>query len=327
MASYSPLKTLCIKNFQSIADATIELGKLTVLCGAGDAGKSAILRALRAACLNEGHDDDIRHGTSRCEVELTFEDGMSIIWSKEKGKGGSYRMGYSGMLATEYNKTGGQVPEAIAEYLGVGLIRIDSTTELTPQLSDQHDLPFILWESGSKRARILGKATRLDVVVSAQMACKKELDQANRGVTEATDSLAVVEQQLAALPDYTAIEKDCDAAEANLQTLTDNILLAVRARELASKISEVHSRATAIDVDSLRTVTYTAAEALERAARIQHLADRIPELQQEMKGLAGQKTDQIGRIGGLQAKLLEHCKKAGICVDCGGLLSHKECTP
>ncbi|KKL99341.1 hypothetical protein LCGC14_1815430, partial [marine sediment metagenome] len=135
MTEYSRLVSARVVDFQTIVDSTLELGNLTVLSGSGDVGKSAFLRAIRAVCLNDAVDEDIRHGTKKTEVTLTFEDGTEIVWTKALKKGGCYRMG-----DTEYNKCQGKVPEAVAEYLGIGTIEVDSTTTLTPQLSDQHDL-------------------------------------------------------------------------------------------------------------------------------------------------------------------------------------------
>ncbi|KKL16634.1 hypothetical protein LCGC14_2493640, partial [marine sediment metagenome] len=60
--TYARLSRIHIKNFQSVEDATLELGNLTCLVGAGDCGKSAFLRAIRAVCLNDAVDEDIRHG-------------------------------------------------------------------------------------------------------------------------------------------------------------------------------------------------------------------------------------------------------------------------
>ena len=57
-STYSPLIKVRVQGFQSIEDETLELGQLTVLIGEGDAGKSAYLRAIRAAFLNEGDDLD-----------------------------------------------------------------------------------------------------------------------------------------------------------------------------------------------------------------------------------------------------------------------------
>lgn len=325
--TYSPLTSLRIKDFQSLEDATIELGRLTVLVGPGDVGKSAILRALRAACLNDGADEDIRHGTSRCEVELFFDGqahrgdaSVRLRWWKDRGKGGCYELN-----GKTFIKTGGAVPKEVAAVLGIGLIEVDATTELTPQLSDQHDQPFVLWETGSKRARILGKATRLDMVVSAQMTCKKELDQTKRAAEEASTTLADVEERLAALPDYEALEGEVTQTEGNLKTIEDNLLLVRRARELADRIEEVHSRATAVNVAPLRERLDVAAAALEVAERARFLVRRIPELEKQLTDLTGRGADHEEALLSFALQLEAACEEAGVCPTCGGLLNHEEC--
>lgn len=318
--SYSPIQFLNIRNFQSLGDAHIPMGGLTVLVGEGDVGKSAVLRALRAICLNDGHDDDIRHGATRCEVELTFEDGTVISWWKDRGKGGCYRMG-----DTEYTKTGGAVPDAIAEYLGIGVLEIDATTELTPQFSDQHDTPFFFSETGSKRARILGKATHLDVVVTAQMQCKKELDAAKRGAAEASTNLVTVEEQLTALPDYEAIERDVHTAESNLQTLIDSITRAHRIEALADRIEFVRSRATAISIRSLLGHVAAAGKVLDRAERLQYLASALVHVRRQLEGGSDAISEVHDTLTNLQQKFVTTCEEAGVCTICGGLLNHKEC--
>ncbi|KKN40245.1 hypothetical protein LCGC14_0735250 [marine sediment metagenome] len=321
MQEYPRLISIRVVNFQIIVDSTLELGNLTVLCGAGDVGKSAFLRAIRAVCLNDAVDEDIRHGTKQTEVTLTFEDGTEIIWSKALKKGGCYRMG-----DTEYNKCNGQVPEAIAEYLGIGSIEVDSTTTLTPQLSDQHDLPFIIMETGSKRARILGKATRLDLVITAQMQCKKELDQTRRAATEAATSLTIVEEQLEAIPDYKDIENDLNGVEGDIKTLQESLERADQAENLVDRIEEAHSRATALDVAPLYAKLDVAAESLDRAECLQCLAKRIPELTKEMEDRGKRVGDHKEALESFQEQLTATCIEAGICEACNGLLSHEECT-
>ncbi len=322
--AYSPLKTLRVQNFQSITDATVELGALTVLVGPGDAGKSAILRALRAAVLNDGHDDDISHGEKQCQVTLTFEDGTEIVWWKDKKKGGCYGF-RTADESQEFVKTGGAVPDVIAAYLGVGLIDVDATTELTPQLSDQHDVPFILWETGSKRARILGKATRLDTVVTAQMSCKKEFDKAHRDAEKASSELEEVEARLSALPDYEGLGARVKTTEENLQTIDDSLTLVRRARELADQIEEVRSRAVAVDVAPLQARLADAAEALELAGRVQNITRSLPDAKRTVGDLEGRINDNTAALESFIEQHKTACEEAGVCTLCGGLLDHEEC--
>ncbi|KKK88103.1 hypothetical protein LCGC14_2746550 [marine sediment metagenome] len=218
------------------------------------------------------------------------------------------------------------MPEAIAQYLGIGTIEVDATTELFPQLSDQFDHPFLLWETGSKRARILGRATRLDTVISAQMLCKKELDAAKRGLEKATTSLGEVEEQLEELPDYEALEREVDEGEGNLQTLSDSLARADKARDLADRLEEVQSRATAVDTGALLKILRDAATTLDSAERMRFLADRIPQLQRTIRDLDQRETDNREALASFQTQLTEACKEAGVCEVCQGLISHEECT-
>jgi DNA repair ATPase RecN len=76
-----------VQNFQSIADATIEVDGFTVITGQNNSGKSAFMRAVRAAFQNARGTDFIRYGADKAIVEITFDDGRSIYWEKGKNKG------------------------------------------------------------------------------------------------------------------------------------------------------------------------------------------------------------------------------------------------
>lgn len=64
-----------VRNFRSIADSgELDLGTVTVLIGANNSGKSALLRAMLMAHGSGGWDfADVRHGTRGAEVQMTLE--------------------------------------------------------------------------------------------------------------------------------------------------------------------------------------------------------------------------------------------------------------
>lgn len=321
---YSPLKTIRLQDFQVFEDATLELGRLTVLVGGGDRGKSTILRALRAVALNDGYDEDIRHGQKTCTVTLTFDDGTEIEWWKEKKKGGCYRMTDSDPERV-FVKTGSVVPDEIAAYLGIGQIEVDSATTLTPQLSDQFDPVFLLSETGSRRARILGKATRLDTVVSAQMTCTKELKQTNRELEQTTTELAGVRGQLEVLPDYKSLEARLDEVDDIIDTIISSIETINRLEGLAHRIEEMEKSATAVDVEPLYNRLTVAAEALERAEELRILGERLPTLEKELADMAKRLADHQEALASFTEQHDDLCAELGLCTVCNGLKSHKEC--
>ncbi len=323
--SYSRIKTLHIVDFQAIQAATIELGNLTVLCGQGDAGKSSLLRAFRALCLNDATDDDIRHGAKRCQVAVLLEDGTEISWWKQRKQGGCYSI-HSGKDYAEFVKTGGEVPVEVSSLLGIGQVEVDSTTTIEPQLSDQFDLPFLLYETGSKRARILGKATRLDTVVTAQMNCKKEHGQAQGMVKEIDSSIESVERQLAGIPDYEDLAVRVAAVYNALETITVSRKLAGRAVELDAELSAARAQATAVDTGALRFPLETVESDLDRAATLSDLYNDLVVAESKTRTLAEEAHGCRAELAVLTAKYEEACGAAGVCEQCGGLLDHKECT-
>ena len=318
--TYSPLRTVTIENFQAIASTSFDLGNLTVLVGDGDVGKSSIIRAIRAAFLNDGDDLDIRHGETRATVALTFDDGTVITWWKDKGKGGCYRMNDQ-----EFLKTGNQVPTEIEEFLGIGVIDIDATTRLTPQLSDQHDLPFILWEVGSKRARIIGQATNLDVVVRAQMKCKKELDSYRRDVTTQEEASTTLHDTLSTIPDFSTLDERAAAAEETLGLVMDISRRLTRARELADMLDEVHSRATGIDTAPLNERLDIAGNEVDLVQRGDDLTVRLATVTKTLESLATDKDNHDEALVSFEIQLEEACADEDACIVCGGLLNHEEC--
>lgn len=318
--TYSRLRTVTIENFQAITRTTFDLGNLTVLVGEGDVGKSSIIRAIRAAFLNDGDDLDIRHEQNKTTVTLEFEDGVVITWWKEKGKGGCYQMGEKYFL-----KTGNQVPAEVAAVFGIDVIEIDASTKLTPQLSDQHDNPFILWEPGSKRARIIGQATNLDVVVRAQMKCKKELDGYRRDATTSEEELAKLRDGLSKIPDLVSLEQRAGAAEETISLVLDISRRLARARELAEMLREVHSRVTGLDLAPLQKSLVSIDANMVMLKNGSDLAPRLAGLNKTLKTLKESRDDHAEALLSFTTQLEEACAEEGVCVICGGLEDHSEC--
>ena len=67
-------KTLEIKNFKSIAHAKFDLGKINVLTGQSNLGKSNVVQAIY--CLTHNHWDSnyMRWGEKKCSIKLTDEN-------------------------------------------------------------------------------------------------------------------------------------------------------------------------------------------------------------------------------------------------------------
>lgn len=174
------LSRVIVKGYQSLEDVEIELGPMTVIVGPSNSGKSALVRAIQAACFNQTGQDFITRGKKEAWVLLSFavpdQPGMEegVIWSK-KGTKATYELSdnYEGPYR-EFTKFGTGVPEEIEEFLGITRIDIDGS-KLLPQFAGQFDSPFLLTESASRTARIIAKVTKLDRILTAAAEARRDI--------------------------------------------------------------------------------------------------------------------------------------------------------
>jgi len=142
-----------VKNYQSLYSVSIKLGKFTVIFGDSDVGKSAFYRAIRGLVTAEDGDFFISKGEKRTGVSIITPT-SEVVWLKPKGKSSTYHLFLDGVKKKEWNRAR-QLPSALVKGLKFGQINIDGD-KFYPNFRGQFDPLFLLFESASKRARILG---------------------------------------------------------------------------------------------------------------------------------------------------------------------------
>ncbi len=240
------ISQLTVRGFQSIGNDTLDLAPVTLITGRNYSGKSAILRALHALATNKNGDEFIKQGEKQALVSVTLDDGQAITWTKAKGKGGEYELD-----GRTFTKTAGQVPEEIAEALGIRPIPIDDTFSLFPQIQRQWDPPFLVGESGSRIARALGKLTKVDVIVTAQMSCRKKRDRHVKIRETEEETGARLTEQREALPPVEELRADLTLIHSALEraaTLEENIS---STRTLTAELRKAQ-RVMAVDLAPVR---------------------------------------------------------------------------
>lgn len=304
------LSKITIDNYQSIAHAELTLGELTVLVGPGRSGKSAVIRALCSLLLNENGDGFIRHGAKEASVQLDFDDGTTISWKKERGKSATYELN-----GKTFTKTGTQVPEEIAAYLGIGEIDVEQGFSLTPQLKDQFASVFILSESGSKQARILGKITKLDAVVTAQMACKKRGDQLKRDATYSEKELERLREEREALPDVAALEAELEEAGELLSLVEAAQQLAQRLVEAAAARDRCRLQLS-VSVDGVGKRVEEARQLLEQAGGLEAVLGEWSSVQEKAKVAEHRFAQAQVEHTSAQAEYAKACEAEQVCDHC-----------
>ena len=341
------LTHLEIENFQSLTKVDLELRPFTLITGPNFSGKSATLRALRNLAFNRRGDEFIRHGQDETRVSVRVDDGSLVLWHKERGSSAGYGLNRSGQQS-EWLKTGTDVPDDVARALAIRTLDIDSNFSVTPQFIMQWDIPLVA-ESGSRMARILGAMTKLDRVVRAQIACRKDRDRERRTVEAEEQLTADLNEQLEGLawvPDRRQILDGLKDPVPRAQLEDQRLYRSDRIEERLAAIEGVKSYAhllpklEAVDAELLPlSLAETAQAKLEQLDKVRSFAELLPNLEAVDDGLtllraakttlsmldrveasveASEETLQQAQEAraAAQKEYEDECRKRGVCEDC-----------
>lgn len=228
------IERILLRNFQRHRKLTINLESgVTTIVGRSDAGKSAILRALRWVCLNKPQGTSfIRRGQKNAVVTVDVKNG-----SIKRTRGPSRNeYAVSGQSSGTYKAFGTGVPEPVGRILNVSDVNFQR----------QHDPPFWLSEIPSQLAKLLNEVVDLSLIDDAT-------NRVNREVRDAESEIKIAETMLA-------------EARSQREQLAHVPLLD---REL-SEIEQFAIDASAIDerISTIRTALKTARGAVEAVGRL-----------------------------------------------------------
>jgi exonuclease SbcC len=148
-----------IQSFQSIKDVDFVVHGFTVITGPTNVGKSAVLRAVTRAILNNPVVGMVRKGSKYCTVEIN-SDGWGFKWEKGERDINRYVIN-----ETVYDKTG-QTQLSQIEAMGFGSINVGDD-RLSPWTADQYNPIFLLNRPGPQVTGFISEVSHLEVVQNA----------------------------------------------------------------------------------------------------------------------------------------------------------------
>ena len=170
------IQKIKLKNFQSLKDVTFSLGKVTVLRGKSDVGKSAVIRALNAFFSNSFNQEYAHNGDLPFGVAIQKDNKVAI--GRRTAKGVEYKFD-----SAVYSKTAKKIPSDISSFLGIYPYAIDVDMSVFFQIQKQFDTPFLLADSSITVAKIIGRVSNLNIVLMAmremyasQLEAKQEIN-------------------------------------------------------------------------------------------------------------------------------------------------------
>ncbi len=147
------------KNFQSLHSVDLKLDKLTVIVGPSSSGKSALVRAIRILARNSNSSNFVTHGRKSSTLAAVV-DGTTVIL--ERGPGKSVYTTIIDGNEEKYTKCGTTTPNEIAKFLR--LLTVDGTDV---NFAGQFDRPFLLDDSATLVAKVLGDLTNINILFDA----------------------------------------------------------------------------------------------------------------------------------------------------------------
>ena len=171
-------KTLVLEDFQAHEKSVFNLDKgLNVIVGLSNSGKSSLSRALSLLLFNTWDKSWVRFGSKYCRVTIQTDTGIEVV--REKGeKINRYILRLPNQSEQLFESFGISVPEAVQQALKIQEVQIDTTDKLNLNLAGQMDSLFLLSQTGSYRAKVLGKlsgATYLDHAIRSLNTEKRQV--------------------------------------------------------------------------------------------------------------------------------------------------------
>lgn len=220
---------IVIEDYQAIKRADLALGQFTVVTGPTGSGKSAVIRAMKLVAFNARGTTYVRHGATTCRAVLGFAEETLAVAITRGGRGkDSYRIATAGPVVVELTKLAGAVPEEVSRLLKLSDLNF----------AGQFDRPYLLAETGSTVARVLGELTNVTLVFDAAR-------EANRRRLE--------------------IARDLKAAEASVERLKDQALAYRGLKERRTAAFEAREH-----LDCMRQITQRVVRLSELASGCEH---------------------------------------------------------
>lgn len=289
---------IVIENFQSHVKSELDFSKgLNVIVGPSDNGKSAVLRAIRWALYNEPRGSDfVRSGARECRVTVTMSDGVEItrelLLTKSGGSGRSrYVVRVPGEEQQVFEGFGIEVPAEVIRAHGMPQVLLDTDKHVSLSFGSQLEGPFLMAETGSFRARAIGRLLGVHVVDAAMRNTQRDMRTVKGEVGRLEKELERYDQELRQYDDIPEQEARLLQAEAMLARADElgqrlKQLEALQAELDRTEAEEIRLGAVLARLDGIAAAEAGLRQAQElhlQGARLERLAADIGRVDQETR--------------------------------------------
>ena len=221
------LQRLTIENFQSHEFTEIDFSPgFNVIIGESDQGKSALIRALRWLIYNEPRGVDfIRVGATYSSVTILLTDGVQVRRERTPSRNRYYLL-IPGQEENIFEGFGSRVPREIQDALGMGKVRLDEDLQGSLNLGEQLEAPFLLAETGSVKAKAIGRLYGVHIVDAALRETVRDMSRAQQEERYLEERLRQVTASLvnySDLPELARKVQELSVKLAKIEALTERL--------------------------------------------------------------------------------------------------------
>lgn len=209
-----------IENFQSHEKSELEFASgLNVIVGPSDQGKSAVVRAIKWVLFNEPRGSEfIRNGASAARVELELSNGFTIIRERSSSKNRYNVINPDGEIKV-YEGFGNDIPDEVKSVHGICKVLIDTDSSVCLNIGEQLDAPFLISQTGSTKAKAIGRLTGVHVLDNAIRECLNDIKRETQLVSKYKAEENELTEKLDSYKDLQKIEKQINKCEIIIQKI------------------------------------------------------------------------------------------------------------
>lgn len=208
------IRCIELENFQSHEDTVIDLEPgLNAIVGQSDSGKTAIMRALRWVAYNEPKGAEfIRHGANETRVRITMDTGAWVERGRSRKASGYYHVGHTEPDGTQvmdlkFEGFGNDIPIEVQNVLQMPKSNLGRGDAETLSMSYQLNAPFLISESASMKASVIGRLTGVHLLDTAIAGINGDHLRTKKSLTTADAQLKEHEEKLKDFDDLPALEQ------------------------------------------------------------------------------------------------------------------------
>ncbi len=277
------IRKVIIENFQSHESTEMEFEDgLNVIVGPSDQGKSAVIRAIKWVLFNQPRGIEfIRHGAKSAKVEIEMSNGFRVIREKSSSRNRYTVIDPEGETSV-FEGFGNEVPEEVRKAHGVAKVVIDTDRDVSLNLGEQLEGPFLVSETGAVKAKAIGRLTGVHIVDRATRECINDIKKENQIEGRCKNEIKELEQKLNMYEHLDLLEKNISVREENVKEIEKLANTLHKLDTLRSRLSFVNYE---IRVES---------EIIRKTVNIKEIKGKIDDLEKKAHTIDRLKRQKVG---------------------------------